>query len=74
MISWRKLKYYPGRQNRRKITKDPVHHPLKRLSSILEAKRKAEKLKEAKGGDDGSLWDVCRPLGYLEISLLQVKF
>ena len=37
------------------ITKDSVHHPLKRLSSIPEAKRKAKKLKEAKSGEDGNL-------------------
>ena len=33
----------------RQITKDFVHHPLKCLSSIPEAKRKAEKLEEGKG-------------------------
>ena len=44
----------------RQITKDSVHHPLKSLSSIPEAIREAEKLKGAKGGDDGGLWDVGR--------------
>ena len=32
-----------------------IHHPLKGLSSILEAEREAEKLKEDKRGDDGRL-------------------
>ena len=58
----------------RQITKDSVHHPLKGLSSISEAKREAEKLKEVKGGDDGGLWDVCRMYWNLEITLLKVKF
>ena len=40
-----------------------IHHSLKGLSSIPESKREAEKLKEAKGGDDGGLWDVCRAVG-----------
>ena len=46
---------YGARENKNIITKDSVHHPLKGLSSILKAKREAEKLKEAKGGDDGGL-------------------
>ena len=58
----------------RKIPKDSVYHPLKHLSSISEAEREAEKLKEAKGGDDGGLWDVCRAHWDLEITLLKVKF
>ena len=58
----------------RQITKDSVHYPLKCLSSIPEAKRKAEKLEEAKGGDDGSLWDVSREHWNLEITFLKVKF
>ena len=58
----------------RQITKDSVHHLLKHLNSISEAKREAEKLKEAKVGDDGGLWDVCRAHWNLEITLLKVKF
>ena len=58
----------------RQITKDSVHHPLKRWSSILEAKRKAKKLEEAKGVDDGGLWDISRAHWNLEITFLKVKF
>ena len=39
----------------------------------MESERKAEKLKEAKGGDDGGLCDVCRVHWILEITLLKVK-
>ena len=51
-----------------------IHHSLKGLSSIPEAKREAEKLKEAKGGDDGGLWNVCRAHWNLEITFLKIKF
>ena len=39
----------------------------------MEAKREVEKLKEARGGDYGCLWDVCRAHWNLEITLLKVK-
>ena len=57
-----------------KITKDPVHHPLEGPGSIPEAKRKAEKFKEAKGSNDGGLQNISWPDGNLEITFLEIKF
>ena len=52
------------------LTKDPVHHPLEGLGTVSEVKREAEKLKKAKGSDDGGLWNIGRPHRNLEITLL----
>ena len=57
-----------------KITKVPVHHLLEAQGSLLGAKREVEKLKEAKGSNDGSLWDIRGSHGNLEITFLEIKF
>ena len=44
------------------------------LGIVPEAKRKAEKLKEAKGRNDDSLWDIGGSHGNLEKSFLEIKF
>ena len=61
-------------KTKRKITKDPVHHPLVGLGSVPEAKREAEKLKMAKGSNDGGLQESSRSHRNLEITFLEIKF
>ena len=50
-------------ETEREITKDLVHHPLKSLGGIPEAKGEAEELEEAKGSDDCNLGNVGRSHG-----------
>ena len=61
-------------KTKRKLTKDPVHHPMEGLGSVLEAKREAEKIEKAEESDEGGLRNICRPLRNLEIILLEFKF
>ena len=45
-------------KTKRNFLRDLVHYPLEGLGGVPEAKREAEELKESKGSDDGSFWDV----------------
>ncbi len=51
-----------------------VHHSLKSLSSIGEAKRCEKIFKQAKRGDDCSFWDVVNSNGYLVITFDKINF
>ncbi len=55
-----------------KSGQNPVHHPLESTSSIPQAKWQAQKLKEAKRGDDGSLRNVIWMHKNLKITLSQI--
>ena len=56
-----------------KLTQDEVHHALKDVSSILEAKGYPQKFKHSKGGDYSLLLDVLGGLRNLLIPLLEVQ-
>ena len=59
-------------KNSRKTWENGVHHALKGLCCILEAKWNTEELKEAKKGDDGCLWYVLSGHCYLVVTSLEV--
>ena len=61
-------------ETEREITKYLVHHPLKSLGGVLEAKGEAKELKEAKGSDAGCLVNVGRSHGNLEVAFLEIMF
>jgi hypothetical protein len=52
-------------KNKRQLLKQIVLQPLECLSSITQAKRHVNVLKQSKGGDDGRLLTVLRGNGYL---------
>jgi hypothetical protein len=56
-----------------KTGQNPVHHPLEGTSSIPQAKWKAQKLKEAKRGDDGRLRNVIWMHKNLKITFSQIN-
>ena len=52
---------------------DLIHEPLEGHTSVIEPKGQAQELKEAKGGDTGSLGDHRLLQGDLQVAILQVK-
>ena len=52
---------------------NPVHHALKRVARIAQAKRQDHKLPETEGGDDRRLGNICRVHVDLVVALDEVQ-
>ena len=57
-----------------KVPEDRIHKPLEQLSSILEAKRHAEKLKKTKRRDNRCLRNVLGPDWDLMVTTYEIHF